>query len=195
MRRRRSWLDWVVVGIVVIGVAVAGVYLYQSYRESREKKDLQARARASFVTYANAVIKVRNSYIRACDKVWDAGGDEENYGLLNRVDPWADKLQRAAGALAAMEPPDEMADAHDALLGTWRKEVSFIRRHGVTANRIFDNEPYLYDFDAHFSWTERLTKEIDTTLGADKRVEAAWEKWKGAANAEGRRLGVAGAVD
>jgi nucleotide-binding universal stress UspA family protein len=191
MFKRRNWLDWLVIGIIVIAVAGVGVYAYQSYRESREKKEAQAEAQAAFETYGNAVVDVRRSYIRAYNKVWDAGGDEENYGLLNRVAPWANKLQRAVRALAAIESPDQFADAHAALEGAWRKEVPFIRDHLKTANRVFDNEPTGFlDFDAMDAWTKRLQKEIDTILKADKRVEAAWEKWLAAANQEAKRLGV-----
>jgi hypothetical protein len=189
MFKRRNWLDWLVIGIIVIAVVGVGVYAYQSYRESREKKEAQAVAQAAFETYGNAVIHVRNSYIRAYNKVWGDPG-EENYGLLNRVDPWASKLQRAVRALAAIESPDQFADAHAALVGAWRKEVPFIRDHGRIAIRVFDNEPYMYAFDAHSAWLKRVQKEIDITLKADKRVEAAWEKWLAAANQEAKRLGV-----
>ena len=106
---------------------------------------------------------VRNSYVRAYNKVWDAGGDEENYGLLNRVDPWANRLQRAVRALAAIESPGQFADAHAALVGAWRKEVPFIRAHLKTANRVFDRRPAdIFDFDAQDAWRKRLQKEIDT---------------------------------
>ena len=188
MFKRRNWLDWLVIGIIVIAVAGVGVYAYQSYRESREKKEARAAAQAAFETYGDAVMDVRRSYIRAYNKVW-GDPEEENYGLLNRVDPWADKLQRAVRALAAIESPDQVADAHAALVGAWRKEVPFIRDHLKTANRVFDNEPTsLLDFDAMDAWTKRLQKEIDIILKADKRVEAAWEKWRAAANEEARRL-------
>jgi hypothetical protein len=194
--KRRNWLDWLVIGIIVIAVAGVGVYAYQSYRESREKKEAQAVAQAAFVTYMNAVIHVRNSYIRASNKVWDAGGDEENYGLLNRVAPWANQLQRAVKALAAIESPDQFADAHAALVGAWRKEVPFIRDHLKTANRVFDNEPTGFlDFDAQTAWAKRVQKEIDTIVKSDKRVDAAWKKWRAAANEEARRLGITDTVD
>ena len=190
MFKRRNWLDWLVIGIIVIAVAGVGVYAYQSYRESREKKEAQAVAQAAFETYGNAVIDVRRSYIRAYNKVW-GDPEEENYGLLNRVAPWADKLQRAVRALAAIASPDQFADTHAALVGAWRKEVPFIRHHGRIAIRVFDNEPTGFlDFDAQTAWAKRVQKEIDITLKADKRVEAAWEKWLAAANQEAKRLGV-----
>jgi len=186
MRKRRNWLDWIVVSIVLIGVAIVAVYAYQSYRESREKKE----AREAFQTYGNAVMDVRRSYIRAYNKLYGKES-EETRGAVGRFDSWADVLQRAAKALTAIEPPGQFADAHAVFVQAWRQEVPFIRKHARIGRRILSNEPTDFlDFAANDAWRNRLLKEFDIVTKADKRVEAAWEKWRTAANQEAKRLGV-----
>ncbi len=142
----------------------AGVQGIKEHHASRVKE-------AQYIAYWNDVVQVQNRF---------------NAGPL-KASAKKDRMTPALKGLAAIEPPDELVDAHAALIRGLReararmnKDLPIQLKRYKAAMKIFD-----------IVQQNKALNEVNAILQRTAlRINSAWARWQEAALAEAKRLGM-----